>query len=225
MLADPWRSYLDGMDVLYRTNTFHIASLPLLLDLTRLMSPRALGAMTSLELQWPFFEPNLFRDKNVEDVWDSAAQAQTSTERPEPSTAFHRLCRMVPTAFPNVRRLHIALEAYIAPPHTWQTDNVLRDVDTVILGPIEDMFRQLNPTEEKDFSLAIQRGACFALPYCLPDRCAGIFHQGFEDGSYQPLAWKPLDEDGAGYTLRTGWDDLPLYSMFDPWRRGDGFWG
>lgn len=45
-------SYIEGVDILYRTNTFHISSLPLLLNLARLMPPRHLATITSVELLW-----------------------------------------------------------------------------------------------------------------------------------------------------------------------------
>ncbi|CAG9936313.1 unnamed protein product [Clonostachys rosea f. rosea IK726] len=46
------QAYLEGMDVLYRTNTIHIASAPLLHYLPDIMTPNVLSHITSLELVW-----------------------------------------------------------------------------------------------------------------------------------------------------------------------------
>ncbi|CAH0000721.1 unnamed protein product [Clonostachys byssicola] len=46
------QAYIEGMDVLYRTNTIHISTAPLLRGLQNIMSETVLQHLTSLELVW-----------------------------------------------------------------------------------------------------------------------------------------------------------------------------
>ncbi|KAL2133779.1 hypothetical protein VTI74DRAFT_1716 [Chaetomium olivicolor] len=224
------QSYLDGIDVLYKTNTFHFSSLSLLQDLPRLLPPHRLGVITSLELLWIFDKPNILNDDTINSTWASAAPStsSTSSSRSSQETAFHTLCTTLPQIFPAVRRLYIALQAHIAPPHTFHADDdAVADVERVILGPVEGMFRRMGTGSDKEFSLAIQRGGWEVFADRLTEQGDGAqrVFEGFEDGSYQERAWKPLDDKGNGYWLRPGWDDIGTfgaeYWMYDLWRTGE----
>lgn len=137
--------------MLYRTNTFHIASLPLLLHLRQLLPPHHLRSVTSLELLWTFTTPNLLNDRTMAATWSTA---QLGTSSPPSSTSrrqrgdnpFLDLCATLPETFPNVRHLYIALQAHIAPPHpvaAAPTEEVVAAVERVILAPVEAVFRRL----------------------------------------------------------------------------------
>lgn len=126
-------------------------------------------------------------------------------------TRFHDLCEMVPATFPNVRRLYVALQAYIVPPASFGSEDIVGDVERVVLGPVEDMFRVLGPGQQgtgKEFSLAIQQGGWWVLADRLTGRC---------NGGYQERVWKPLGRDGEGYWLRQGWDDFAACGVADYW--------
>ncbi|KAG7294181.1 hypothetical protein NEMBOFW57_004251 [Staphylotrichum longicolle] len=71
---------------------------------------------------------------------------------------FHTLCELIPKVFPNVRHLYIALQANIAPPRIIAAtiEDRLSLVDSHILGPLEDMFRQIGPGPGKEFTVSIQ---------------------------------------------------------------------
>ncbi|KXX83064.1 hypothetical protein MMYC01_200467 [Madurella mycetomatis] len=212
------QAYVEGMDVLYGTNTIHMASLPLLLHLPRLLSPQALGTITSVELIWNFLKPKSLVDKTMESVWAMAAQPP-STSRPAQSTLFHDLCRIVPSTLPNLRRLHVALQSYIAPSGTMRSVDA---VERVILGPVDDMFRQIGPGPEKEFSLAVQRGGWTVLAEHFAERYnrpLGVVQ--ILDDCYQTQFWKPLNDENSGYWVRWGWDDIGAlghgYWLFDIW--------
>ncbi|KAK4041137.1 hypothetical protein C8A01DRAFT_15106 [Parachaetomium inaequale] len=230
------QAYLDGTAVLYGTNSFHISSLPLLLNLPRLLPPQHLAAITSLELLWTFTEPALLNDETMNAVWAhaqperEAAPSSTDQQTDQP-TKFHRLCDLIPTTFPNLRRLYVALQAYIPPPSTFPSSDVITDVDRLVLAPVEDMFRRLGPTQDKEFALAIQRGGWQVFADRLrqrdPHRAERVFQVLDGGKSYREGIWRPLVKgvDGAGYWLRQGWDDFEVfgaeYWMFDLWRTGD----
>jgi len=148
---------VDGVDVLYRTNTFHIASLPLLLNLPRLMAPQHLASVTSLELLWEFRKPHLLNSETMKAIWNQVQASSPSTPPSSPHrTDFHAFCELIPRVFPNARHLYIALQANIAPPHTVAVEDRVPLVDRHILAPLEDMFRQIGPAPGKEFTVAIQ---------------------------------------------------------------------
>lgn len=208
--------------MLYGANTIHMASLPLLLGLPRLLSPQALGAITSVELIWNFLEPKSFADKIMESVWAIAAQTP-STPPPAQSTPFHELCRIIPLTLPNLRQLHVALQSYIAPPGAMRSVDA---VERVILGPVDDMFRQIDPKPEKKLSLAVQRGGWWVLAEHFAERYnrpLGVVQ--VLDDCYQTQFWKRLDNENSGYWVRWGWDDMDAfgvqgYWIFDIWGTG-----
>lgn len=152
-------------------------------------------------------------------------------------TRFHGLCDMVPATFPNVHRLYIALQAHIVPPASFSSEDILGDVERVVLGPVEDMFRTLGPGQEgtgrKEFSLAIQKGGweVFTDRLTARDTRARRYLEEFDEeedgngGSYREKVWKPLTEGGEGYWLRPGWDDFEVfgseYWTFNLWGTDD----
>jgi hypothetical protein len=166
-------------------------------------------------------------------VWADAqprpSSPSTATEEVErKKTRFHALCEMVPATFPNVRRLYVALQAYIVPPASFGSEDIVGDVERVVLGPVEDMFRVLGAGQQgtgKEFSLAIQQGGWWVLADRLTGRDPGAkryyeVFDGGEDGSgcwHQQRVWKPLGRDGEGYWLRLGWDDFAAFGVADYW--------
>ncbi|KAH6838563.1 hypothetical protein B0I37DRAFT_419495 [Chaetomium sp. MPI-CAGE-AT-0009] len=126
------QAYREGIDILYRTNTFHFSSLPLLLDLPRLMPPHHIAAITSVELLWTFTSPDVLNDETMAQTWRNYTQplsapslsnlsspttSPPSQQQPTPQTKLHRLSAQLPVALPNLRRLYIALQAHLPPPH------------------------------------------------------------------------------------------------------------
>jgi hypothetical protein len=199
--------------------------------------------MTSLELLWTFITPTMFGDETMKSVWSLAQQPPTPSSSAQQSgnsspTPFHDLCEMIPRTFPNVRRLYVALQAYIVPPPSFQSTDVIGSVEQVVLGPIEDMFRRMMQRDQggstKEFSLAIQRGGWQVIVDRAAKRITGerrLSPQGDGGGgeSSRERLWRPLGEaEGEGYWLRPGWDDIEVmgsqYWMFDIWRTG-GFRG
>lgn len=79
------------------------------------------------------------------------------------------------------------------PPGSFASEDIVRDVERVVLGPVEDMFRVLGAGQQgtgKEFSLAIQQGGWWLFA----DRLAGVFGGG-EDGCLH----------GAGKGVEAAW--------------------
>jgi hypothetical protein len=227
--------YVDGIDILYRTNAFHISSVPLLLNLPRLMPPHHLASVTTIELLWDWLGEHQTRRTIYEQ-----AMAHPSPE-PLPSTKFHDLCRITPQAFPNARHVYVALQADLQPPYVGELIDMRRLFEKAVLGPVEDMFRAMGAEHpEKEFNLAIQlRGfEGFAEHYwqqdmdddvferchwalCYPDRLRGTLGYNGGEGRLtwtrdgvsfcETKAWKPLGDGAGGYWLRPGLDDRTFY--------------
>jgi hypothetical protein len=222
-----------------------MVSLPLLHNLPRVLPPHHLATITSLELVFSFSSDTLFNSQIK-----SSVRADANGESPQPSTAaeaadqkkkktcLHDLCEMVPATFPNVRRLYVALQAHIVPPASFGSEDIIADVERVVLGPVDDMFRVLGegqPGLKREFSLAIQRGGYKVFADRLTARDArakrhlevfeGDGGHGSTSGSYQERLWKPLGEEGEGYWLRPGWNDFKMfggeYWMFNLWGTGE----
>ncbi|KAL2021752.1 hypothetical protein VTK56DRAFT_6695 [Thermocarpiscus australiensis] len=230
------QAYIEGIDILYRTNAFHISSLPLLLNLPRLMPPRHLAAITSLELLW-----DLFDDRETIDAAYKRAQAPPSLPPPlppPPTTKFHELCQIAPRIFPNTRNVYVALQARIEPPMSEDPADRRPLLERAILGPVEDMFRAMGPAPEKEFSFAMQLGGFVGLarrrwrdhdvdPSVYKRTQYAVDERGYFmlDGvSFRALrAWRPLAHGGAGYWLRPGLKDHwnTGSGMFDIWGTGE----
>ncbi|KGQ01496.1 hypothetical protein PAAG_11846 [Paracoccidioides lutzii Pb01] len=50
-----WQAYIEGVDVLYRTNKMHINGMKLFDHLPRLLLPQRLAAIKSAELVWDIY--------------------------------------------------------------------------------------------------------------------------------------------------------------------------
>ena len=133
-----------------------MSSLPLLLNLPHLMAPQHLATITSLELLWHFDKPRLLNSETMNAIWNRVQASPSTPPSSPPRTDFHALCELIPQVFPNARHLYIALQANIAPPHPFADEDRIPLVDRYILGPLEDMLRQIGPAPGKIFTVAIQ---------------------------------------------------------------------
>lgn len=234
------------MDVLFRTNTFHISSLPLLLNLPQLLPPRYLSIITSLELIWTLADPHLLHDTTMASIWAQHLSTPSSSQPVTGPTKFHRLCELIPATFPHLRRLYISLQAYLPPSDGNGGSDILGAIDTLFIRPIEDAFRALDPAPGKEFSLAIQKGGwkVFAQRWegaqveeGLKGRRvveevnvrSGMGEQGVVGQvGWRERVWKPLglEKENGGYWLCSGWDDFELfgsqYWLYNLWGLGVG---
>ena len=189
------RSYIDGIDILYATNTIHMSSSVMICHLPHLLSQQRLASITSVEMVWRLNE--ISRPAQAQDPPNSGKEA------------FEALLQAVPMALPNLRKLYICLVGPIYLP----TNNLGSRPEADILMPMDRLAHALGP-QLQQFDLA--------LPVTIFEP---LFHEGIGKGyrfEVGPSGWMsnrvwrsltPTEEDeGAGggergYWLRQGKDD------------------
>lgn len=166
--------------------------------------PQRLRAIPSLEMCWF----SAYDMSQVQVPWDDL-----TTENSE----LHRLCRMVPQAFPHVLHLNISLLGDIRPTGDNYTCLGLTPVESamsrasamerVILGPIESMLRALGPGRE--FSITVSMKAWGFLVY----KHRALYGAKLRVELYitnEGRFWKALDPaNELGYWISSGTDEDP----------------
>ncbi|KAM0258608.1 hypothetical protein ACHAQJ_003779 [Trichoderma viride] len=138
------QAYVEGIDILYSTNTFHTASKEMILNLNSILLPQRLSSITSVELLWDFAPFPSIHPEVIKPPLSDMASYQSFLD-------------VIPTTFPAIRKLHISLQGRIFPTKTvngsttW--DNNIDRVDE-ILHPIDNFVLELAPHVEV-FSLGI----------------------------------------------------------------------
>ncbi|KAI5456003.1 hypothetical protein BGZ63DRAFT_98514 [Mariannaea sp. PMI_226] len=121
-------AYIEGIEVLYGTNTLHLSRPILLRQMTELFLPQRLHSIQSIELIW-----------NV-DQWKSRGTELEVSLSPARDVVAE-LVRIVPDAFPNLQKARIGLVGCY---YLGGDPNVLaRAAEADILLPIDDMVRKL----------------------------------------------------------------------------------
>lgn len=199
------RSYSDGVEVLYGTNSFHMSSLDLQVNLPHLVPPSHLQMITSLELLWPL---NTIRTRkgtiplkdHVTPLWEASTNSETRADLP-----LHILCGMMPRTFPHLRSLYVSFQCWLDRGSSVRgaSDDVISEVETIFLGPVEDMLRAFRLGQSRqegcshgyvglEFNVAIQRGAWFVLLHKYHKLLGGQLKVESVDGLSRGRFWKPL---------------------------------
>ncbi|OAF57686.1 hypothetical protein VC83_05690 [Pseudogymnoascus destructans] len=124
------------------------------------------------------------------------------------------LCRMVPELFPHVRQLDINILGELRlRPDTHSTVIALGGIETVFLGPIEDMVPALGPGRE--VCIAIQQ----MVFHTLFMKKLELYGQDLKQDIYNPYNirfWKELDPDNGllGYWICDGAPDQCLGNIY-----------
>lgn len=94
-------AYLETIDVLHRTNTFHIARTDVYLYLPKLFMPQRLAAITEVELLWDL----------VHHSWDT----RPNSKRPRTDKKTRvSLLTSLPVTFPGLRRLYLSFQGKLS---------------------------------------------------------------------------------------------------------------
>lgn len=215
---------MEAFDILYSTNTFHFSDLDLIQDLPLLLPQQYLSKITSLEMLWNFnidYKTNRFTD-GLKSLWADPTRQDSP---------LHKACAVIPRSFPHLRRLYISIQSWIDPPGMGPRHDGISYVERVILGPVEDMLRSLEPGPGKEFKIAIQHGAWYVLLRKYYSLYGAKLRRRSLDMLTRGRFWKPLDLPGSqkgdhvedfGYWICGGWDDME-YADLCYWMRTS--WG
>lgn len=116
-------SYVEGIDVLYSTNTIHMARNPMMLHLPQLLLPQRLASISSVEMRW-FLYPY---------------QSGSGFEE------FHLLAASL-LNFTNLKSLHVSIEGKLRSTELGFPSNEM--VNDVFLKPMETSIRRM-PTLQR----------------------------------------------------------------------------
>ncbi|KAK4442792.1 hypothetical protein QBC34DRAFT_386897 [Podospora aff. communis PSN243] len=220
-------AYVEGIDVLYGTNTFHISSLDLQLSLPQLVPPDHLARITSLELLWKLNDINQARTVKAK---NHAMALWQDPPRPVDSP-LHALRASVPETFPHLRRLYVSFQCHLDPPfgRSAVDGDIITEVETIFLGPVEDMVRILHHRAgpKVEINVAIQRGAWRVLLSKYMTLLGTGLRAESADLVMRGRFWKALGpatvgslgsgesetssakgNDSLGYWICGGWDDM-----------------
>ncbi|ETS79684.1 hypothetical protein PFICI_09537 [Pestalotiopsis fici W106-1] len=145
--AEPFEDhYVDGIFIIYGTNTFHISTLQLLLKVPRLIPHHLFNEITSLELTWYF--DSIY--KNQEPVQHSTTSGD---EGQGPSLL--ALSATIPKIFPRLQKLYISFRGYVDLSNHSTNKEIIPEVETIILGPTERILCAMGPRRGKEFSIGL----------------------------------------------------------------------
>lgn len=124
MLITSFR-YREGIDVLYATNTIHMSSIELILNLPRLLLTQRLSSITSVEMRWSL--------------------GSSADNFP----GLHELSNAMPAILPHLELLYISLEGTLrrGAYYTLDVD------DSALFGPVEQMISKF--TDLKRCEIAV----------------------------------------------------------------------
>lgn len=200
----PTRSFIDGIDILYATNTIHMSSCVMIRHLPHLLPQQRLASITSVEMVWRLNE--ISRPAKAQDPPNSGKEA------------FETLLQAVPMGLPNLRKLYICLLGPIYPPNM-ATDDPRRRPEAEILLPVDRLAHAMGP-QLQQFDLA--------LPVTIFEP---LFHDGIQkgyrfevghSGRVSNRVWRsltPTEEDEGvgegerGYWLKQGKDDTYYFPI------------
>ncbi|KAM7206139.1 hypothetical protein V8F20_002921 [Naviculisporaceae sp. PSN 640] len=203
------QAYVEGIEVLYATNTIHMASLPLILNLPKLLLPQRLAMITSLEVVWKFKAP--FRSERGAASEEGGAEFREYLLR-DKIILNKLLANINSNAFPNLRRLNISLmwDPIVGINHNGK-EAAQRVMDEIVV-PLDGMLRQF-PSTLQECNVDILSSLFYTLESASWD---GFYWRGFK---CEPTGWhsKKRDQDGK-YVYRSEWLDAGRLSCARIWR-------
>ena len=192
--------YIEGIEVLYGTNTFHMVGRTTMLNLGRLLLPQRLGMITSAEMVW----------------WvGGVSGGLVGGDRGK--RLFTALLGSATKCLPNLRCLNISImwDPLAGRPHVGE--EAVRGIMDEIVLPVDGMVQGFGP-QMRECRIGIYHRLWCAL------RDGGLWTGvKYERGELPSVAdryWRPLlpgaegegQRDGPeGYWISEGYDDSPPY--------------
>lgn len=147
------QAYIEGIDVLFRTNTIHIRNHVLLQNLPKMVLPQRLASITALELSYEF----------CADPHTDPHTVHNSEHQKREWDQYDRFMSTVAPAFKSLQKVYLYV-AFMSNMRAEWTYNVDKDM-RYFLGPVDEMVRKLAP-KLKVCQLA------------LPERCFDAYQAG-----------------------------------------------
>jgi hypothetical protein len=122
-------SYVEGIDVLYSTNTIFMRGVDMVQHLPQLLLPQRLSSISSVEAVWDLETSGDSKPHNISklDIF-----------------SFSSLLEPLPLTFPHLKTLYISLEGEIQPPNIDHKE-FFEMKEWVIMQPVDDLVRKLGP--------------------------------------------------------------------------------
>lgn len=210
--ANHLHRYIEGIDILYSTNRFHISGMPLIQHLPSLLPANALSDIHSVEMCWDLGQvaqpPVTDQDISAEPRFDGWRM-------------FLSLLDQLPKSLPRLRYLHLTLRGVWFPPQMAVND-IVRHSEPAMLQPLDNMVRELYRTSDwgtPRYIVAIPTNvfrARMSLDSHTPENGPEVL---FKPAPKRRLVWRSLEPESAdqsglenksGYWIENALDDAQL---------------
>ncbi|KAF4948693.1 hypothetical protein FGADI_9468 [Fusarium gaditjirri] len=118
------QSYVEGIEILYSTNTIHISSATLLANLPAYIVPQRLSTITALEIAW-FIDSDYHSGKNVAREKD-----------------LHTILLILDNHFPSLKTLNLALKLGLPKNAPAQLEHLFGILDGFFIRHLSDRMRE-----------------------------------------------------------------------------------
>ncbi|KAF3025917.1 hypothetical protein E8E14_014906 [Neopestalotiopsis sp. 37M] len=200
------QAYSEAIDLIYGTNTFHISSLRLWLQVPQLIPWHLFNRITSLELTWYLDHDNKVEVPSTHDASTSCSKAQSSS--------LLAPLDILPTMFPRLRKLFVSFRGWCSSSDQ-RNGEIMPEVEAIIEDPVESVLRAMIPGPGKEFHIGFDRisvwnalnrkyGDLVDKDAVLgdPDMRRGKFWKSLDQPSYSPNAGpESVRDDYNGYWI------------------------
>jgi hypothetical protein len=194
------QAYIEGIEVLYGTNAFHLRGAYFLWHLPSLLPPQHLAAIKKVELIWDMHP------------WDPPTPDKDYPRASVSLEGYTAVIEALPKTLPNLRFLYLSLQGALQPPHVAVLDTKQVAIAEDLLLPIDRLVTRLGLL---DCHIALPLSFVEMLRH--KANGGGIIPWHRDD--WKPTrVWRQLtvqdQSDGvvAGYWICPGKNDLPRRS-------------
>ena len=195
-------SYIEAIDILYRTNTIHIGDVALTRQLSQVLLPQKVATITALEFRW-----------NLD------MQKPSSGQDTEGWSAFDALIGTVATNFAKLKTLYISIQTNS---YNYIADHMSADVEASeenLFGPVDQMVKQRGSTLQ---CCRIATPHSFHLGLLIQAKRAGARLDKQPNDFWR--FWRPVTKqqhappgNNHGYWLESGVIDTPARGEQKKW--------
>lgn len=203
-------SYVEGVDVLYSTNTFHTASKEMLINLNRLLLPQRLSSIMAVEILWTTWPEDLYPTSPPSDPL-----ATNSSLR-----SLRFILKAIPSLFPNLRSLYFSIQSFTFPTELQyrsipEDQSSMAITDEAFVRPFQDMVRSMPPSI-KECSLALPSSLYASRRTRALEADARV--ERACDGGKLERHWCPLETEAnslQGHWINLGFKDMTRSTLAD----------